>query len=540
MKLYNYMRKYYGVALAALLCIWAFTGYAIAQYPGFSDPGSSVAGATGGLVPVSATIDGGQVPTGSTAQVVVRFRNDGGQPVQTGLIRLYPSSTVSATVSLNQCEEEPLAPGAECAVALSVKGLQAGSWRVEMLMAHSGRTRLVTSTISGAVQTVGDGTDKLSSDVEATPEEIEFGSLNSSQTLVEPITLRNITSNKIDIEEIYIDTSEQAGYSMVTECETLQPGQACMVVITWSPKLKGRSSGVVIVNHNGPAGVTSIPLSGEYQPETVSAVEVFPQAVPGKGLMTASQTEVNFGDTVATASTMTVSLVNTGDADLTIEGISFSGSDNGLSFKSEGCKEGTVLEPIQACPLTVAWSPTRIGSLFDDIQIKHTGARGVLVLPVRGASTVAVSQDQKAIVLSKPQTVVLDGNINENDLAEIIDGDGAKKPKVAPTPNPPTPTQAVSYSQEVANPASVLDGYKITSFSPTRAIVNGPGGSRLIFDQEEVVLGGVPWFVVIQKNGIEFLHEGQRVLLLFDRSLSSINRIGASSGNSAAASGGGT
>jgi hypothetical protein len=80
----------------------------------------------------------------------------------------------------------------------------------------------------------------------------------------------------------------------------------------------------------------------------------------------------------------------------------------------------------------------------------------------------------------------------------------------------------------------VLDGYKITSFSPTRAIINGPGGSRIVFDNEEIVLGGVPWFVAIQKNGIEFLHQGQRILLLFDRSLSSINRVSSSSSSGSA------
>ncbi len=81
----------------------------------------------------------------------------------------------------------------------------------------------------------------------------------------------------------------------------------------------------------------------------------------------------------------------------------------------------------------------------------------------------------------------------------------------------------------VVNAASVLDGFKITSFSPSRAIINGPGGSRIVFNNEGTVLGGIEWLVMIQKNGIEFAHQDQRVLLLFDRSLSSINRVNASS-----------
>ena len=86
------------------------------------------------------------------------------------------------------------------------------------------------------------------------------------------------------------------------------------------------------------------------------------------------------------------------------------------------------------------------------------------------------------------------------------------------------------------NAASALDGLVITSFSATRAIVNGPGGSRLVFDGEPIMLGGVMWDVNIQKNGIEFTNEESRVLLLFDRSLSSVSRTGQSSGSTSSGS----
>ena len=519
--------------IAVVLSVGVLANYAIAQYPGFNDPGEGqVAGSGGGLVPVASGVDGGEIPTGATAQVVVRFRNEGGQPVKTGLIRLYPSSTVSASVSLNQCEEEPLASGAECAVALSVKGLQSGSWRVEMLMSHSGRARLVSATLSGTVEVSGDSTKNLATDIEAIPDILEFGSLASSQTLVQPITLRNITSAPIDINRLYVDSSEQAGYSLKSECKSLEPGQACIAIVTWSPQINGRSSGVMVVDHTGPSALTSVIMSGEYNPENVDQATVFPQAVPGKGLLVSSQTEIDFGSDIETESTMTVSMVNAGDAPVTLTAIRLSGSDTGLDFKDFGCKEGLVLEPIEACPLTVSWSPTRVGTVVDDIQVTHTGARGVLVLPVRGSAIAAVSKDQKAIVLSKPQTVVLDGNIGADDIERIIDNSAA-------TPAPPIPSGSESYSNSISNPASVLDGYKITSFSKDRAIINGPGGSRIVFDDEEIVLGGVPWYVFIQANGIEFLHQGQRVLLLFDRSLSSINRTGASSGSGASSTGSG-
>lgn len=509
------------IAFLTLALLVQVGGEAFAQYPGFGDPGSRQAAGGGaggdGIVPVAPTVDGGMIPSGGTAQVVVRFRNDGSQPSETGLIRLYPSSNVTAQVSMNQCEEEPLPTGAECAIALSVKAVQQGNWRVEMLMSHSGRTRLVTATISGSVEAGGDGAESLASDIEAVPDKLDFGSLSESQTLVQSIILRNTMSETLEISDVYLDTSDQSGYSLKSDCKKLEAGAACIAVVTWAPKLKGRASGVLVVKHSGPTGLASVTLTGEYTPQDVVQAQIFPQAVPGKGLLVASQTEIDFGDDIATASTMTVSLVNAGDAAITLGSIAISGSDNGLSFKSDGCESGRVLEPIEACPLTVSWSPTRVGAIFDDVQVQHDGARGILVLPIRGTASAAVSQDQKAIVLGGGVDAF---NLDVPDMGDDLDDVEAEIASVSSIPTG-------------SNPNAALDGFKITSFSPTRAIINGPGGSRLVFDNEEVVLGGIPWLVVIQKNGIEFLHNGRRILLLFDRSLSTIG-LTSSSGSAAA------
>lgn len=505
--------------------------------PGLSDPGArgTGGGPAGGLTPTDPSVDGGSVPVGGTAQVVVLFRNEGSQPVETGQIRLYPSSNVSADVSLNQCQETPLPSGAECATAISVKGLQAGPWRVEMLMSHSGRSRLVTATLSGTIDAGADGADQLSLDIESIPESVDFGSLNASQTLVEPVILRNVTSTGLDIEDIYIDASDSAGYNLRTECERLEPGQSCIATITWSPKLKGPSTGVLVVEHTGPTALTSVIIEGEYAPDTVDQAEVFPEAVPGKGLLVSSRTEVDFGSDIETASTITVSLVNAGDAPLTISDIDISGTDNGVSFRGKGCKAGTVLEPIEACPLTVYWSPTRAGNLLDDIQIVHNGARGILVLPVRGSALNPVSQDQGSIMLSGGQDLLSGPRVMGGgpglrtdasgepfefiDVEEdVSDDDIAERQERAARRNQ-------QFTAGIPNPASVLDGLKITSFSPTRAIINGPSGSRIVFNNEPIVLGGIPWDVNIQPNGIEFTYNQQTILLLFDRSLSSINRV---------------
>ncbi len=527
----SHIKNLLSVGILSFALLGGFsTSTAYAQYPGLSDPGASTSGSAGGsgLVPTKEDIDGGAIPIGATAQVVVLFKNESGQPIETGLIRLYPSSTVSAIVSMNQCQDEPLSPGAECAIAISVKGLQPGQWRVEMLMSHSGRARLVTQTVSGTVETVEGASNQLSSDIDTIPSEIDFGSLESSQTLVEPVVLRNITSNTVEIENIYIDSAESAGYRLASDCKKLEAGQACIATITWSPQLKGRSSGVLVVKHSGPTAISSVLLEGEFEPEEVEEADIFPRAVPGKGLLVSSLEEIDFGEDIASASSITVTLVNSGDAEIVLKKVAVSGSDNGVSFKEGGCTEGTVLEPIEACPLTITWSPTRVGELLDDIQVLHNGARGVLVMPVRGESIATVSQDQKAILLSDSGNLQILASDDGNSDTDSTDADFSISSRQASAASK-NRSMVYATSGGVVNPASVLDGYKITSFSPTRAIINGPGGSRIVFDNEENMLGGIPWWVTIQKNGIEFEHQNSRILLLFDRSLSSLNRVSASS-----------
>lgn len=510
---------------SALLCAVLAPALSYAQYPGLDTPGTRVSGSgSAGLVAVEAQVDGGEIPIGSTAQVVVRFRNDGGQPIQAGQINLYPSSNVTAEISLNQCAGEAGLPsGAECAVAVSIKGLQAGAWRLEMLMIHSGRARLATATLSGLIEASGDSSNKLSSDIEMIPDEVDFGALGVSQTMVESVILRNITSSPINVKDVTISASTQSGYSVQSDCEKLAAGQACIATVTWAPQQKGPATGVLVVRHDGPTALASVSLTGDYSPDAVEQAEVFPEAVPGKGLLVSSQTEVDFGDAVETASTITVSLVNTGDSDLKIKGIKLSGSDNGLSVSENGCAPGLTLEPIEACPLTISWSPTRIGTLLDDVQISHSGARGILVLPIRGQSDGVVSQDQKAIVLTQVDEFDKEPLI---EPTKVIGGDG-----VSSTPKP-EPSASYRNAAAPTNAASALDGFKITSFAKTRAIVNGPGGSRLIYDKETIMLGGVQWEVDIQSNGIQFSHGKERILLLFDRSLSSVNRVSGQSGGS--------
>jgi hypothetical protein len=461
------------------------------------DPATRGSGASsaGGLAAVEGEVKAGEVTVGATALVVVRFRNDGSKEVKIGQVNLYPSSTVTADVGLNECSAQPLASGAECAIVVSVKGLKTGNWRVEMLLRHDGKSRIVTASLTGTVAAGQEDSDKLLSDVETIPSEVDFGTLSSSRPLVKSVVMRNVTSIPVNVKNVSVHSADQAGYILKSDCAKLEIGQACVATVTWSPTSKGQSDGVLVVEHTGATKVASVNLKGTYDPEDVVKAGMFPDAVPGLGLLISSQEEIDFG-TVSNEASMTVSLVNIGDSDMAIGDISLGGTENGLSVGKTGCKAGTVLEPIAACPLTITWSPSRVGAILDDVQIRHDGTRGVLVIPVRGTSSEAVNKDTKAIVV----------NDQGVEAAPVVDKGQA------------------------------LDGFIITSHSSKKAVINGPGGSRIVSQGQELVLGGVEWTVNITKGGVEFLSGKDRVRLLFDRSLSSSGRTDSSSSSTTSSS----
>lgn len=498
------MKKYSVFALGLIASISMLSSVLpskVVYATALDDPASRTATGSGGggLTPVKDEIDAEEITIGATAQVVMRFRNDGGKDIKISKIDLYPSSTVSAAVSVDECSKSPLLSGSECAVVVTVKGLKTGTWRVEALVRHDAKSRITTASMKGTVEEGTVATDKLLSDVETIPDEIDFGSPKSGRPLVKSVILRNVTSDPLEITNVTV-SPETTGYSLKTQCAKLAPGAACMVELTWSPSTKGQSDGVLTIEHTGATKVATVMLEGEYDPESVEKANIFPEAIAGKGLLVASQEEIDFG-TINSEASVTVSLVNVGDTDLTIGNIELGGIENGLSVSHSGCKSGMVLKPVEACPMTLSWAAIREGSIIDDVQVHHDGARGVLVLPIRGIAGSAVNRDTKAVVVETT-----------------------------------TPGKIIESAKPV-DKAAALEGFVITSHSNKRAIINGPGGSRVVSQNQQIVLGGIQWVVDITGQGVDFTSGRDRIRLLFDRSLSSVNRTASQSGGSSTSSG---
>lgn len=535
------------LALSLLLLVMGY-GFSAQAQSAFDDPvdeeeviqQEATSTTSKGLAPVEEEINAGDITVGSTAQVVVLFNNGSREVINFKEVNLYPSSNVTATVASNACAQEALTPGAECAVIISVKGVAAGPLRTTVLMQHSGVKRLVTATISGdVVPTETDQQDEgpVLADLEIIPGTIDFGSLQQSRPLIRSATIKNISTDTLTIKDVNIDASQQSGFSFKHNCDVLKQSEVCLVTIVWAPVLDGPASGSLVIEHTGPAKTGFIPLEGEFNSTSTIAASVFPSALPGKGLLISDVTEFSFGTSVNSASARTATIVNAGDSPLNISDVSITGSENGLVVDPNGCRSGTTLQPTEACALTVKWNPTRPGNIIDSVMIAHDGARGVFVMPITGGASELSQKENQAIIASTGGGLMVSdgtGNMTAVTGEETTEGlsgeegyssDEDINSQLESLKDIPIPAGMVGGSLSIKEKAPILDSYVITSHSPKRAILSGPGGTRVVSDGKTLYLGGVRWLINVIPEGLEFISGKDKVLMIFNDSLSSESLI---------------
>lgn len=481
-----------GVVCAALLAALPFAAGAQSAFhsPDAVTQGTNTAATITAVEPI---VDAGGLTPGTDNTAIVRFRNESGPPITFRDLALFPSSNVSASLVSDRCSSEPLTTGAQCAVVIAIKGVRSGAFRIEVLARHTGASRLVTATVSGSVEPFADSAS-LSTEITITPAALDLGKLEASRPILRSVTLANTTSTDITVNDLFIDAPEASGLSLQSDCRTLRAGEACIATIVWSPATPGPASGTLVVTHSGATGTATALITGEFQPATTDTAKRFPEPLPGKGLLVAGEEMIAFGDEIAARSSVTVPLVNIGDAPLALQSITLSGSQQGLALIATGCRDALVLAPTEACPLTVTWSPSKAGAVIDDVRITHTGARGVLVLPIRGIAIAAVPLDGKPVV---------DLTSNETD-AGTQSGTGTTRPEAGSPKSRP-----------------VLDGYVVTSLARTTAVVAGPGGRRIVRDGQTIRLAGRLWTVAVTGEGVALTNGPNRATLVFDRSIAS-------------------
>lgn len=224
--------------------------------------------------------------------------------------------------------------------------------------------------------------------------DIEVGETTVDVSKRVTIFFANQTSTPVTIESIALtsDTFVEAE-KVASDCEKqgqILPLSRCSVEISVTPSGEGAWSVDVLMTHNGAGRIARARLSGRT-----------PGFGEGKNMgLAVSSHEVkpiDFGSVDADGGKIVRSslMVNDSPDVITIQSIDVIEASNGLERLDQGCKEGMVLAPGAACPVTLLWIPENDEPVSTDLIIRHSGKLGFAVIPVRGAVKNVVASSGK-------------------------------------------------------------------------------------------------------------------------------------------------
>ncbi|MGC2246851.1 MAG: choice-of-anchor D domain-containing protein, partial [Terriglobales bacterium] len=184
------------------------------------------------------------------------------------------------------------------------------------------------------------------------PSSLSFGNVQTGTSQTKSDTVTNTGQSSLTISQI---TITGAGFSIsgITAPVTLAAGDSASFTLQFAPTTDGAVSGnIAFATDNG---TVNLPLSG-------TGVEA--------GDITASPSSINFGSVViGSAASQTVTLKNTGGANVTITAAAVSGT----GFSDSGLILPLTLTPNQTSTFSVSFAPTITGTVNGNVALTVTG-----------------------------------------------------------------------------------------------------------------------------------------------------------------------
>jgi hypothetical protein len=172
---------------------------------------------------------------------------------------------------------------------------------------------------------------------------IRAGDTSNSRT----VTIKNTGNGDLIINSITISGANQSEFMQSNDCSIIPAKSTCPITVTFAPQPPfGKKTAVMSISSNDPKKPTiNVKLSGQAPPPKIS---VSPKSV--------KFATVEVG---ATSAPRIVTIKNTGLSDLTVNAVTFGGTDAGEFSQTNDC---TTLEKGSSCSISVLFTPASAGN----------------------------------------------------------------------------------------------------------------------------------------------------------------------------------
>jgi hypothetical protein len=200
----------------------------------------------------------------------------------------------------------------------------------------------------------------------ATPPSAGFGNVAMGEHNSQTVRLNNTGNDSVTISRANVSGSgfEIAGLIVPT---VIPSGKSATFNAVFAPTSSGSRTGSVSLISDAPNSPLTISLSGT--------------GVATARLLGANPLSLNFGTVnVDSTSSLSVTLTNRGNADVTISKVSVSGA----GFSHGGAAAGTILGPDQSTTLRVVFAPASAGSVHGDVIVTSNATPSPMTISLSG------------------------------------------------------------------------------------------------------------------------------------------------------------
>lgn len=225
------------------------------------------------------------------------------------------------------------------------------------------------------------------------PPSFDFGVRlpDEGPTAAKAFELKNTGEAKLAPELVSVTNQSGSGFELVHNgcTKLLAPGDGCLIEVTFDPSTGGRKEGTLAVESSSGVAAAKAQLSGSGG-EPVVVIE--PQAV------TFDPVTIPAG-AVPGSSQGTVTVTNTGSADLSIEGLGYAeaapaGSWPNFFMRGEvvapGRCLGITVPPGSSCSLNLEFLPRNPGTYHAELRLEDNAAGSPQVIPLVGTAVAQV------------------------------------------------------------------------------------------------------------------------------------------------------
>src|SRR6266403_262022 len=223
--------------------------------------------------------------------------------------------------------------------------------------------------MAGCAGLVSQNLPAPSGQLSATPGSVDFGSVEVGVSSTQNITFNNTGSGSLTISQAAVSG---AGFTLVGQTFplTLSAGQSSSVNIQFAPTDTSSTTGSVSLLSSATTLATSVTLKG----------------AGVKHQLSITPSSVGFGNVaVGTANAQTVTLTNSGTANLNIS----QGGVTGAGFGMSGLTFPFSLAPGQSSTFNAQFAPTAAGSASGSVSISSNAYKTPTVASLTGSGTLA-------------------------------------------------------------------------------------------------------------------------------------------------------